>query len=589
MTDTNTGGVDAVELEQDRRSDENSSVSKWLWIGLYAMAIPMMIVYLLKLWHFEHYRFFPFVFIVIGILAFYRVDTAIKGLSGWISLPATALAVFVILLGTFAGSPWTVAVGFVILTFVALGSQSGSADRSLIGLAVPALLLIRLPLGYDQALINKLQSITSNLASVSLDLLSIPHSVTANVIQLADRELFVAEACSGIQSVFTLCFIASVFIAYNRRRLWLIPIYFLSAIVLAIFCNVIRVAGVATAESLFHYDLASGWQHDLLGYFTLALGVFFLWSADQLVDFALPQISEASDESHRNPLVLLWSAVVGDDVSEMSSSSLHDRSSGKGSRRRSPGSGWSTILQIVRRPAVQYGLAAFLGVLCIASSVVAWNTRISSESFSNDLIFNTDESLFDVVLASRKPSGHVVSRYGSNPRLGNHADLWNLSFGDSPAQLVLSQSYIGWHELCYCYEVTDWKLVNREVIRNLDEPETENLDDSTLAVHARFKHPKKGEGTLFYCAISPEGDTLHPPKLPGRFRDPLASMETMDSQKNVMMQIWITTDQPLSREQRQEVRRDFFKAIEKLSSAMRASQGDETQSTAPDQMNNVEG
>ena len=69
----------------------------------------------------------------------------------------------------------------------------------MIGLALPLVMLINLPLGYDQLLTMRLQQITSGLSSVMLDVLAIPHALNNNVIQLATRELFVAEACSGLQ------------------------------------------------------------------------------------------------------------------------------------------------------------------------------------------------------------------------------------------------------------------------------------------------------------------------------------------------------------------------------------------------------
>ncbi|MGZ7227087.1 archaeosortase/exosortase family protein, partial [Streptococcus pyogenes] len=76
---------------------------------------------------------------------------------------------------------------------------------------------------------------------VLLDAFAVPHAVANNVIQLANRELFVAEACSGIQSVFTLAFLALLMIAWRRRRVWMTPIYLLIACLLAVFANVIRV------------------------------------------------------------------------------------------------------------------------------------------------------------------------------------------------------------------------------------------------------------------------------------------------------------------------------------------------------------
>ena len=193
-------------------------------------------------------------------------------------------------------------------------SSSGTRDLSLFGLVLPLLLILRLPLGFDQLLVLKLQRITTTLSSVVLDLVGLPHAVNNNVIQLSTRELFVAEACSGIQSVFTLMFLAVTIVVMNRRVLWIAPLFILVSNVLAVATNVVRVCVIAMADVWGGIDLTKGWPHELVGYGALTIGILFLLSFDQLIHTLLHPIK--ADSGGRNPLVRLWNAIVGGEYDE---------------------------------------------------------------------------------------------------------------------------------------------------------------------------------------------------------------------------------------------------------------------------------
>jgi exosortase len=130
-----------------------------------------------------------------------------------------------VLFGILIASPWVCTVAMLLFFLSFFASARDFDGRSLVDLALPLVMVINLPLGYDQLLSIRLQQVTTALSSVVLDVLAIPHAVSNNVIRLASRELFVAEACSGIQSVFTLMFLATLLVSFCRRPIWVTPIY----------------------------------------------------------------------------------------------------------------------------------------------------------------------------------------------------------------------------------------------------------------------------------------------------------------------------------------------------------------------------
>jgi exosortase len=130
-------------------------------------------------------------------------------------------------------------------------------------LAFPLFLLlfmIRIPLFIYQQITFPLQSLASTVATQGLELLGIPVFRNGNVLSLADKQLEVVEACSGIRSLLSLTFLS---VAYGRlfeKRLWVKIVLFLSTVPIAIICNAGRVTltGVLTqyaptfAEGAYH-------------------------------------------------------------------------------------------------------------------------------------------------------------------------------------------------------------------------------------------------------------------------------------------------------------------------------------------------
>jgi exosortase len=473
---------------------------------LLIVALPMMVPYLSGLWVNEHYRFALFVILAVGWLAYVRWDGKFHAPRGWLSWGVIGFGLLTITVGCLLPSPWFAAIGFVAFATAFLASMEGEYDESLIGLALPLFLIIRLPLGYDQIMVIRLQQITTSFSSVLLDLLAIPHAVANNVLQLTSRELFVAEACSGIQSVFTMLFLATLLIAVMRRPLWLLPVYVLIGVVLAITANVVRVTTVAVGDAWFAVDLAEGWPHELIGYVALILGALLLLSFDQLVVSMLHPVESAGPDAEPNPIIEFWNFMVG-----------HP------DQGRWAGPIVTLIAKAQRRGAGLWqgawsrrGLIAVSTVLLVASFGQAINLQRPIEIMpSSEIIFEPATNMFDELdLGTIGIVRHERTRGGSDPRLGENADVWYCTSDDIAAdvRVVLSQPHKGWHELCHCYAAGGWVLLNRVVREGQIEDDTGGEDESesreTFAV-ARFKSGD-AYAYLLYSGIDPQGNVVRP-------------------------------------------------------------------------------
>ena len=535
----------ASTTEQVETGELNRSW-QFFWLMLFAAAAPMLISHLANLWNREAYRYFPFVLLAVGWMLYTRWDQQFRPPTGWIGWAAIFSGLGMIFLAVLVPSPWLATLGFLCFSFAFFTSSREPDGLSMVTAGLPLIMLVNLPLGLDQLMVIRLQQITTSMSSVALDLLAVPHAIENNVIRLASRDLFVAEACSGIQSVFTLMFMATLVIAMNRRLLWLTPIYLVIAMLLAIFANVLRVTTVAVGDVWMGVDLADGWQHDVVGYAALGLGCLFLLSFDQLLVALLHPIQEGPGLSAElNPLIHAWNFCVGanadDDQNVAPFVWLFTNASARGS--------W-----LWRRVLPGRALIVVSSVLLLASIGQAIHTfrPIRALSQSTELIFSPRDTVLDS-FPQVTVYQHEVIRDGNDPRLGDHADVWTCRLNDPEAlaQLVVSQPYADWHELCWCYTAQNWTLLSR-IVRDpvISQPADEVIDDSDRSdacpfVLARFRFGDDRFAYLFYSAVDRSGTPIDPPlrigRLQGRFGRYLEGQHVASSDL-AMIQLLVVSD-----------------------------------------------
>jgi len=552
------GDISAVESfieESNQRARVEAAAASKSWRLFWALLLltptALMVPYLVEMWQIERYRYFPFVFLSVGALAYLRSDHIFAPPRGWLSRIAIAIALLLVVAGAMMRYPWFAVVGFVIIAACCLASLRGPEDKSLVGLAVPLLLLLRLPFRSDAVFVAELQRITTTLASLSLDMLAVPHSTKGNVMVLADRELFVAEACSGVQSVFTLAFLACLLVSYKRIRLWLFPLYLVVAVLLAVAFNTVRVTTIAVADAWLDFDLTSGFAHELLGYTCLLVAFGFLLSFDQLIAIVFHGIAKM-EQREENPLFWLWSKIS-------LTASVDQRSSltvGKQEPRWIEAQAFPRIATPLR-----VGFVAVLLIVFVFSIGQIWRSqrRQTIAVDSGDLLFKPPENLLSDFSGHLKVTSHEVTRGGSNPRLGANSDLWNCESDSVNAQFVLSQPHSGWKELCICYEGT-WTLVDRSV----GKPPAGDVAGpyGTYAI-GRFKGDESDRvAYLFFSAIRPDGTVMAAPTSLGslgtRFMHRLDYGGVWELDDVMMLQMWVVSRGKLDPEVLQELQSDFI-------------------------------
>ena len=142
-----------------------------------------------------------------------------------------------------------------------------------------------------QSLVNvvafPLQLIAADMAVDLLHFLEIPALREGNIIHLANAQLFVAEACSGLRSLMALITLGVVFAYFFRKSTLERITIVLSAIPIAILVNSLRVAITGILTHHFGQEAAGGVIHETQGLFTFGIAFLLLmleaWALQMIV------------------------------------------------------------------------------------------------------------------------------------------------------------------------------------------------------------------------------------------------------------------------------------------------------------------
>ncbi len=158
------------------------------------------------------------------------------------------------------------------------------------------LVILRLPLNLDLAAIKSPQQLTARAAGAALDVLDVTYVRAGNVIEIPGRRLFVEEACSGVNSLFSALACTVFYLLWTRRHYFVWIVMFLSVPFWVLTANAGRIALVAVLRS--NWDVAAdvGRRHDALGYAVLAVAMGLLFATERLLSFYGRRRSGPRDE-----------------------------------------------------------------------------------------------------------------------------------------------------------------------------------------------------------------------------------------------------------------------------------------------------
>ncbi len=273
-----------------------------------------------ELWSRTHYQFFPFALVAfVGLLATRRATEPQR----WTAFPKLLFVAWILSVGAYLGlrfgmqknMPIVGTFAFIVLlTAWSAACRDDGFNRRLTYLSILPWLTLRLPMNYDQDVIHWLQRVTTSVASKSLHRMGFLHYRDGNMLQFPGKTFMIEEACSGVQSLFTILFLAALVMCLKRRSFVHGAVMLISGVFYAGFMNAARVVFIAVAWEQWDWDLSSGWQHDAVGYCGLLLAAMLLLSTDNLLAFfsdGIPDVPRpGAAGAFLNPMIRLWNKVI---------------------------------------------------------------------------------------------------------------------------------------------------------------------------------------------------------------------------------------------------------------------------------------
>ena len=497
------------EFDSPRKSDKY--VSDWKVIALpYAIAIlaqlPMLLLYFRNLYlQKPHYQTAPFAFLATIAIAYFRWPKEAK-----MPFHRSVLSDVLLVLGLLfaiacVAFVWPSAgAGSVMFLVASLLARTVDKEtlKSLWPASLPMFVYLTLPAGTDIQLITWLQRISAVCTSRLLDLYGLGHFMDGTVIQVPGKEPYGIEAaCSGVQSFFTLLFVAVLFIVVYRRPFFRSVFLIASAVFWALFMNTVRIFLIPVLDQV-DIHVAHGFPHALLGWGTLAVGVLLLLSTDQFLTFLFgPVDPEVGRSGPFGKLVTkAWNGLVSGEESESEK------------KKRS---------KKVRKPITMAGkttIWVFCGILAVAGLWSSFDVVSSFATapdyvrfFDNDVTRSFEENDLPAKINdwTAVDGGYAIDIRERGSDLGKRSDIWRYKGPNGLAVVSLDQPFPGWHELTTCYKSSGWELVRRE--RKDPSGADAAGDEKWPYVAAEFKRETGERGFLVFALFNTAGDAVTPP------------------------------------------------------------------------------
>jgi exosortase len=150
-----------------------------------------------------------------------------------------------------------------------------------------------------------LQQLAANVAVGVMNLLGVDSSASGTKIIITTgpftpaHALDVAEACAGLRSLMTFISVAIAIAFLSVRPFWQRVIISFSAIPIAIFCNVMRVAGTGLLYRYGGPDWAEGFTHQFVGLVMLVPAFFLILMVGWILDHLFVEEIEGDGTSAR--------------------------------------------------------------------------------------------------------------------------------------------------------------------------------------------------------------------------------------------------------------------------------------------------
>jgi exosortase len=480
------------------------------YLILGVLHLPLLLMYLFRdLWSDlrAHYHFFPFLLASIAFLVWdrwpresthpLRVSSASPVLFVFSALILSLAVLFL--------EPPLACLSFALgLSSFLLRVKDVSNGGSLFPISMLMYVLVYTPFGVlneDRRIITLLQQWSAGITSVLLDLVGVTHDMPGTILRTSERSWGVEEACSGVQSFYTLLFCSVFLTIWSRRSALRAAVLVGSSMFWALVMNTMRIFLIPVAHFGLSMDLSTGWQHAALGYCTLILGIFMLFSTDQFLDFLFGSIDseKSGTETEASSVGRFWNRFVAGQSNYVSDD-------------WQPAKNWSYLHFVV------VGIPLLLTVV-LSPGLISLMGSQGVDFFRSDVVMRVSNDWFPAEIDGWKLESYEASTRERGSDLGQRSDVWHYRGHDMVATFSFDQAFPGWHELTTCYQnsETGWQVLDRGRGRSRLAAKLPTADSSAEGaevslVQVELIEPTSGRGGyLLFGLDDAEGVSINAP------------------------------------------------------------------------------
>ncbi len=446
---------------------------------------PLLYLQATILWSKQHLQFFPLA--VLAAAWFIRTEgipfLSLSKARANASLVLCIVGMFICSSAILLYSSWLAHVASIVLVFAwSLGKFANLSVLRILGICGLLAVALPPPNNGDKLVVQSLQSLSTTVSSLLMDVTHIQHVQSGNVIDIESKSLFVEEACSGVDSQYALMAVAGTLLLVGRAGLFVSLVTIVTVPLWAILGNLLRIYSIVIGIEYLGIDLSAGTLHTVLGLATFSLAAWAHWSSVQFLNWLSLLPSKASLLSEK--FAVPKENVLNDSLRTETISELLPR--------------WSMVCP---------------GAMMLATPVLIANALLSQfNSFSLPKLTAKTASMLPKKndLPRSQIGGQMIEfsiqERGREDLMGQHSRIWSLSLEDIRQTLSLDLPFRSWHELWICYELTGWKKLGHKLVSissagdKMDWPyfevRLENADGEFATLH--FSHfLKNGEPFVY--------------------------------------------------------------------------------------------
>ncbi len=522
------------------------SLTDWAFLIAIVCLAPMLWIQCTALWSLPHFQFFPMAWLGFAYFAHDRLG-GLASCRSWLRLLSGAgiAAICLIAAGesVFISSPWLAyasAVGLVVAWLLLRGNNL--RWQPAVGLSSVLWMTLPFPAGYDQKLIQLLQRQSSSFTSVILDCIGIAHLPEGNVLELAQKRLFVDEACSGVDSLYALMAICLCLVLWFRQRLFVAVISLSLVPVWASCGNIVRLVSIVLGIEWLGIDLSHGMQHTILGLLVFA-GAFSC-------DFAFIQFAGA----------VFRRKTIGDKPLPVSL---------PGSATTSTNLEIPTLLQNggkLQIVACSLFVLLFLGLGVFSLQILSRRTLHSYPTIDKEALARVKESQeLPKRLGDWQFESYQNLERSRESSQGQFSNVWMYRSPIGRVMLSTDFPFRGFHLLDICYQGAGWRLntASRQI-----EQSTTNSPDVKDVFYMHVLDMTNDEGRCAYVAYALFQLDGTPIQSAAKGVRGLERFEqTILEPVSFQIQVMLDSNEAIAADKREEVHRNLAIAVAQLRSS----------------------